>query len=381
MKKTFYLSLLAVSILTITACSNYKDPSEVAFTINNLSVINIHTEFQKQFLDSEDKDDFVYAHKDELSNFRKSAPKVNKVSYSINSDTGVEPKKVVVSVSESRDMSNPMTFEGDKEGTDIYNLKTGTTYYYQVHADYISTFDSEIKSFTVSNDSPRNLFIEGVENVRDLGGWDIGENKVYKQGLIYRTAQFNYGGSANTFNSAPTELGKKVLLEDLKIKTEIDLRKTKDKNNDDEVAGITSSPLGDNVNYVSCPMVFGGKNVFEQDVNIDSLKLFFNTLADINNYPIAFHCVRGTDRTGALAYILGAIAGMSEEDLLTDYLFSNFARIGNVVRRNNIASLYVRGIANSKGDTYQEKAMNYLIDKVEVSKTTLDAIKDILVED
>ena len=379
MKKTIILSLLGVSILSITACSSYKDPGSVNFTIGDLSVAEIHTEFQDEFLNSEDKDDFVYAHKDELSNFRKSAPNMTKISYSISSDSGVEPKKVVTSISESRDMSNPMTFEGDKEGTDIYNLKTGATYYYQVHAEYISTFDSEIKSFTVNSDSPRNLFVEGVENVRDLGGWDIGTGKVYKQGMIYRTAQFNYGGSANTFNSAPTELGKKVLLEDLKIKTEIDLRKTKDKNNDDEVAGITSSPLGDNVNYVSCPMVFGGKNVFTQDINKDSLKLFFETLSDENNYPVAFHCVRGTDRTGALAYVLGAIVGMNEIELLTDYLFSNFARIGNAVRRNNIASQYVLGISNSEGDTYQEKAINYLLANVDISLETITKIQNILI--
>ena len=379
MKAYRYLSLLSLFTVAITSCSNYKNPNEVKFEVSDLDVVEIHTDFQQQYLDSEDKDVFIYENRFKIATFSNSAPKMNKVTYTISSDNGVAPKKVMVNVSTSRDMANSMSFVGDEKETNIYNLKVGTTYYYQVSAEYLSTFTSEVKSFTVNDDSLRNIFVEGVENVRDLGGWDIGENKIYKQGLIYRTAQFNYGGYSNTYVSEPTELGKKVLLDDLKIKTEIDLRKTVDANGDDEVNSITFSPLGETVKYVSCPMVFANKNIFTQDVNKASLKLFFETLADVNNYPVAFHCLRGTDRTGALAYILGAIVGMSEEDLLTDYLFSNLANIGSEVRKSGIENFYIAGINSSSGDTYQEKAINYLLDNVDISLSTVTSIQNILI--
>ena len=142
---------------------------------------------------------------------------------------------------------------------------------------------------------------------------------------------------ANTFESEPTEQGKAALKE-LGIKTDIDLRKTVSFAGEDEVNGITSSPLGNDVKYVSCPMVYGNQNIFTQSENVPSIILFFETLADETNYPIAFHCLRGTDRTGALAYVLGAMMGMSEEDLLLDYLFSDLANIGNPVLASKIYS-------------------------------------------
>lgn len=276
-------------------------------------------------------------------------------------------------------MDNPMKFVGDEHQATISNLKIDQQYYFQVVPHYVSDFPSETQTFTVTTSKVRNLFVEGVENCRDLGGWDIGENKVYKQGLIYRTAQFNYGGSNNTYVSAPTKNGVKTLKEDLKIKTEIDLRQVKIPDvSVDEVNGITSSPLGKDVNYVSAPMKYGGENIFEVDYNKDSLKLFFETLADETNYPIAFHCLRGTDRTGGLAYVLGALVGMSPEDLMLDYLFSNLAAIGSVVRASSISSKYVLGIEKSDGETYAEKAKNYLMSKVDVSETTINSIIDIL---
>lgn len=381
MKNKYFLPvILQVVAIALVSCSKYKDPGSVEFTIDKLDSVDIHTDFQKQYLESEDPDVFVFNNKDDLSYFSKSEPNRTKISYNLKSDNGVSPKEVHVKVSEKQDMSEYMLFDGDEKETEIYNLKTSTTYYYQVNAHYVSDFNSEVKSFTVSNDAPRNIFVEGVENVRDLGGWNIGQGKEYKQGLIYRTAQFNYGGD-NKFKSEPTENGLKVLKEDLKIKTEIDLRRTISFDDYDEANSVTISPLGEDVNYVSCPMHFGNQNIFALEENIPSIKLFFETLSDEKNYPVAFHCVRGTDRTGGLAYVLGAMVGMSEADLMRDYLFSNFAKIGSTVRENSITSYYVKGIANSEGETYAEKAKNYLMEKCEVPSTTIDKVVSILVGD
>ena len=64
--------------------------------------------------------------------------------------------------------------------------------------------------------------------------------------------------------------------------------------------------------------------------------------------------------------------------------FSNFANIGgSAIRKKNIngTAFYPYGISIAEGDTMSEKAMNYLIDKVGVSKSTLEAVKNILIEE
>lgn len=381
MKHNKYILVIStIFALSLTSCS--KNPNEVIFNIDDINVIDIHTEFQNEYLNSSDPDGFVYNHKSELATFSNSAPNKYKVTYIVTNDLGIEAKSTWVEISEHSDMSNSYRFDGEKDYTYINNLKVNYKYYLTVNASFKTTFTSEVKEFTTKDTKIRNLDVEGVENVRDLGGYKLEGGKTYKQGMIYRTAQYNYGGRDNEFVSAPTEAGKKVLLEQLGIKTDIDLRRTKDFDGNDEVNGITSSPLG--INYISCPMVFGGKNIYTQSINRDSLKLFFDSLAVESNYPIAFHCIRGTDRTGGLAYALGALLGMSKEDLMLDYLFSNFAKItstaNNVVRANGIKSLYVKGIDDSEGSTLSEKARNYLITKTGVESSTLDTIIDLLTE-
>ena len=43
-------------------------------------------------------------------------------------------------------------------------------------------------------------------------------------------------------------------------------------------------------------------------------------------------------------------------------------------------SINPAGIENSDGDTMSEKAINYLINTIEIERTTLETIKDILLE-
>jgi protein-tyrosine phosphatase len=51
---------------------------------------------------------------------------------------------------------------------------------------------------------------------------------------------------------------------------------------------------------------------------MDSLEL----IADRNNHPLVFHCSVGKDRTGVLAAMLLAAAGVIDEDIIRDYTLS-----------------------------------------------------------
>ena len=216
-----------------------------------------------------------------------------------------------------------------------------------------------------------------MENVRDLGGYTISDG-VYKQGLLYRCGRLNKSSGPTI-----TESGKTQFIDELHVKTEVDLRKTSDSEFAEmENYDIHESPAGARVNYITCPMEYASSNILTNSKNLTGLRRFFDVLSDRNNYPIAFHCSIGTDRTGALSYALGALMGVSEEELMLDYLFSNLANISGRRYKEEISGedFYVQGIKNATGETLSQKAENYLISTVGVSKTTLDTIRSILVE-
>ena len=386
MKNKTVFTLFAATLL-ITACSKdaVKVPKEVDLSLEQISTsISIHTVDQKTLIESDDPAQLI---EDNTATYgKRSLSKPLPVSFSWTETNDIEQKasKYLLNVSELPDMSNPLTYTTKENSVDVYNLKINQNYYYQLTSVHSSKkFESDVLSFKINDVAPRNIYVDGVENVRDLGGWSIGENKTFKQGMIYRTAQFNYGTIGNNkFVSAPSEKGMDTLLNELKIKTDIDLRRTEAFDGYDEVVGISSSPLGKNVKYVSTPMYFGDTNIFTNEDNVDSIKDFFYTLADPTNYPVAFHCVRGTDRTGALSYVLGALVGMSEEDLMLDYLFSDLAKIDKPVRASSIngESFYIQGIANSEGSSLSEKTKNYLHSTVGVEISTLESIIEILTD-
>lgn len=49
----------------------------------------------------------------------------------------------------------------------------------------------------------------------------------------------------------------------------------------------------------------------------------FELLGDERSYPVLFHCAAGKDRTGVVAALLLAVLGVSQEEILADYLLTN----------------------------------------------------------
>ena len=168
-----------------------------------------------------------------------------------------------------------------------------------------------------------------------------------------------------------TEYGKNVMLGQLGIKSEIDLRKTEG----NEVGGITSSPLGDTVTYYSCPMEWDGDMLYD---NKEQVLRVFSILADENNYPVIYHCNIGTDRTGMISFLVNALLGVPEDDLIRDYMFSNNANIGGTRKASQMKnSGYYKAVAAAQGSSLSEKTYNYLID-LGVPSDQLDKVIEIL---
>lgn len=261
-------------------------------------------------------------------------------------------------VSESADFAAPIKITAEKAESTVYNLKTGQTYYWRV---------GNSKVFTLTTlPSPRWIFAEGLANIRDLGALPTACGRKIRQGMVYRGPRIE---------RAVTGAGV-ARLRALGIRTELDLR-------DEAVGVLTSSPLGEDVRYVQ--LTCKGYEDFLIDEGPAKAKALFEFLADESVYPVYFHCHGGTDRTGTLAFLLGAVLGVSQEVLLRDYELSvPQDQVTVDMRRTRWGSLLGRLIEELEKPLYGEgdlcaRGLNAL-SVCGVSEQTMQAIRDILLE-
>ena len=253
----------------------------------------------------------------------------------------------------------------------INYLFTGTTYYWQLHAVGEDGYVAKSNVYTFSTEQgPRCLEIRGVSNTRDIGGMYVQNGKYrIKQGLIYRGAELEgITGESKTF-----------MLDYLGIKTDMDLRGPE--------AG--ASPLGQSINYVN----FDGRHyVGDMGISNEAGKKVFaeeiRVFANLDNYPIYFHCAMGRDRTGTLAFVIEALLGASETDLRMDFELSalsvkgcaGYAVInGYGDQRNAINNLYAY-IKTFQGADLAEKTENYLLG-IGITAKEIQTIRNLMLEE
>lgn len=375
-----YSLLFLVSLFSLASCGNVET-SKAEFIFEDFSV-DFHTDFQNTYFIDKTFDEIysdIYYGKAEkpVRGTDYSAPKGIDISWSVKTDKG-SLSSYKVYVSEKEDLSDAIEIKTKKKSANFNNVKMNTTYYYKITS---GRFESEVNSFTTTSKGPRNLYVDGVRNVRDLGGYGY-----IKQGFVYRGGAFeSFPKNSDVVVTNITNNGIKTIQNELKIKTEIDLRKNKSSSGKPENCGLTESTIS-GVNYVSLPMVYENHSILEyvtDDYNDPArVKDFFDILADETNYPVYFHCEYGKDRTGNLAYVLEALLGMDNEALFRDYLFSNF---GSILDYN----LTPTGITGNVGKTLDdyllgeelslaEKTYRYLNEEIGVSQENLDSVIDIL---
>lgn len=373
MKKSISILLSLLLLISLfSACS-----TETADTVNKTpkttgeiidvvypydTTVDFHTQKQASYLSKEYKKIHSYAKgKKELSK-----PEPVTFSWIYNGEKS-DDTQYILNISESKDMANSVSYTSSSESIEVYNLKLATSYYWTVT---VNEQTSDVTAFQTTGSAPRNMYVDGVTNVRDLGGWETESGKRTKQGLIFRCGRLNES-SAEKPNIEITENGIKTMRDEMGIRTEIDLRKT----DIGEVGGITSSPLGEDIHYFNCPMEWEGDTF---NGNKEELLKVFSILSEEQNYPLIFHCNIGTDRTGMIAFLVNALLGVPEEDLYRDYLFSNFGDIGG---SRNISGLknsaYYEAVQKAAGNSLSEKTYNCLVD-FGVPKEQLDSIIAIL---
>ena len=349
---------------TFVASEPVEDNS--GFTINELTEPQeIHTELQKTYLsyagDYSQMDPEDYPDGDQL--LSDSLPVT--VSWEYTPAKSLDHYSVVYG--QNPDLSDGYEVSaGESKAKALVNPYLRRNYY-KVIANFTdgTSEESAIHNFYVGSSYPRNLAIGGMTNCRDLGGRVLEDGGVMKQGLIYRTC-----GKKYDYSTTPTSAGETEMLQHLGFKTEINI--ADGTSYDLKLSGTTTLDLF---------MDYGGNTPQSNhhfSRNAESLKNFFEAVADENNYPIFFHCRIGTDRTGLCAIMLSGLLGVSLNEIYQDYLFSNFGNIqdkryiGIAAGQDNIEN-YMNEINQMSGTTFKNKVYNTLL-SIGVSRDTLDTV-------
>lgn len=245
--------------------------------------------------------------------YRKDQP--NPVPLQWNKKVSLKNQRI--EVSEDSLFSNYLTYTVDKEANayDIYNLIPGRRYYYRVMGtksdNSVTMLDSACFNTT---GTLRMLKIDGIFNVRDMGGWTgLGGHKI-RYGVLFRGSRMTSNGSAQAMI---TNAGKQAML-DAGIKADLDLRTAQERN-------LSASPLGSTVSYYYINDAYTSRiaTFAKSDASIRGIKYIIARLKE--DKPVYFHCSVGADRTGSIAFLIGALCGMSEDQLAKEFELTSFS--------------------------------------------------------
>jgi len=184
----------------------------------------------------------------------------------------------------------------------------------------------------------RVIKLQGVNNVRDIGGTPIQGGRAVKPGLFYR------GGAL----SAPTRNDCDLLFNALGIRCVIDVRTGWEREDkpDVDVPGVENLhiPFYDlekvGIEYTEPD---AGTKVIGRDVACEPSS-FYRSLTNpltvgqmrkgldasfsrtMRGEPVYHHCNGGKDRVGVLTLLILTALGASREAILEDYLYTNVSR-------------------------------------------------------
>lgn len=149
-----------------------------------------------------------------------------------------------------------------------------------------------------------------------------------------------------------TDAGRRQMLDELGVRTEIDLR------TDEETAGMDGSPLGPRCRWahISSNAYAGMKTRQGREAFAAAFRLFL----DPRNYAIDFHCIAGQDRTGTLSFILLALLGVGEEDLYRDWEATAFWNRSTHFRHANAFDHLVEFFGTFEGTTLNDRVEAYV---------------------
>lgn len=317
------------------------------------AVLTILTDRQRAFLYEEehayDENKIDWAHLERMRMDDYTYPLKHTFSWK------TDQKSSRLEIAEDQQFCSPRVIQTDETQVSIHNFKANTTYFWRVN-------NSEIRCFTTEDIVPRWIEAKGLTNIRDAGNWKTAYGCRIKQGMLFR-------GSEMDIHHTITPEGKRVLCEDLKIKTDLDLR--------GEGLQLPESPMGKDIRLAVIPI--GPYTHLMTADGKQKCKELFDFFSNPLNYPIYYHCWGGADRTGTLAFLLGVVLGMCEKDLILDYELTSLAIWGDRSRKSELFQGFVKELGLYAGNTLSEQAYSFLL-SCGITESQMQKIRTILLD-
>lgn len=204
----------------------------------------------------------------------------------------------------------------------------------------------------------RLIPLQGVENLRDYGDYAAGLGRL-KTGVLYR--------AAHQAQATDEDL---AALADLNLATLVDLRRPNERERDPSRrwTGFAAEVIENDMGSLDDPwhtflhgsdlsagsirdyMVEYYRRLPFKERHIDLFSRYFRALAD-GRGPVLIHCAAGKDRTGVLAALTHHVAGVSDDDVIDDYLLTN-----DEARFERRAPLFIAAIEEATGRRPSEAA-------------------------
>ena len=218
-----------------------------------------------------------------------------------------------------------------------------------------------------ATDEPVVWGVNGLRNVRDIGGWTG-----LKTGMVYRGSKLV---RADAFADGVDPETRRVVRDVWRLASDVDLRGKSE-------YGPAKTNLVE-LQSMGVPKLAFPIRAYEHI--FDKPKLFgdvLRALARPEAYPAYIHCSGGADRTGTLVFVLEALCGVPEADLDVDYELTSFASVFGMRDRNEILTISLRRLKERfrryPGATLNECVENACVDAFGLTREEIASIRRIL---
>ncbi len=181
----------------------------------------------------------------------------------------------------------------------------------------------------VADSTRREVKLQGAVNFRDIGGYPTKDGKHVKWGKLYRSADLSH---LTTGDLARLQQLSIVYIADFRGPNEVNAAPDAVPVNAKRVSlPAGSEHTGDSVYMTQLLQTAkdSGLVPFYSDIRslADRYKPLFTELLQVNaDSAVLFHCTAGKDRTGIAAALILYALNVNDEEIMEDYLASNYYR-------------------------------------------------------
>ncbi len=300
----------------------------------------------------------------------RSCPKPVRLSWNFEAGgRGESSPTFDVLIAQYGGLDRPRLFTGLKDcQVELSNLLLGTSYWWKVIArdGKKELCQSPVWRFVTHAAPPRWINVPGITNTRDIGGWELADGRRIRQSMIYRSSEMDN-------HLQITDEGKRILQQELNIRTDLDLRGISE-----PASAVLDSQRVEWINVPILPYEY-----ICQPIVSDGYRRIFQVFADPARYPILVHCWGGADRTGTVIFLLLALLGQSAAMLALDYELTSFSVWGARSRHSDefqalLFTLSKFAQADQKHDL-KWQVEKYLL-SISIRREQIDLIRELLIQ-